>query len=414
MLDSDQDEGFLRDEPSVLQFARHFLIAISSTDLEVIAPSQVKLHLSSEGLLERLEISSSTVAAAGSIYRTPSWMPPDERWRIQLGFLMRFILAAQADFTRRVPRASTPKRKPSYRPAESHWYQRLYGFFNQQLAFGNDWLPISDWLERFLSALLHWPGCRELDEFRCISQGWEATLAVIVTRLDTLAQCQGHSDGTVFIPITVRRPTEDRGNRPMRACIVQSAVPAAADFTSADLTLSNPAMRKRHRRHLSACLAALRQMLALRETHRGSDGRLDWIILPELSVHPDDVATHLVPFARASRAMILAGVTYEEILPGKPLVNSAIWIIPEWSSAHGLQIRTRRQGKRHLSPAEKTFNNPTALLQGFRPCQWLIGYPWASGQDPMWLTSAVCYDATDLTLISDLRKRSRVCNTSPK
>ena len=28
------------------------------------------------------------------------------------------------------------------------------------LSFGDDWLPISDWMERFLLALLHWPGCR--------------------------------------------------------------------------------------------------------------------------------------------------------------------------------------------------------------------------------------------------------------
>ena len=151
--------------------------------------------------------------------------------------------------------------------------------------------------------------------------------------------------------------------------------------------------------------------LGLRETHKGSEGRLDWLILPELAVHPKDVRTHLVPFARAHRAIILTGLTYEEILTGQPLVNSALWVIPEWSDAYGLQIRTRRQGKAHLAPDEQAFNGGGArILQGFRPCQWLIGYPWsdADGDPPVWLTAAVCYDATDLGLAADLRDESDI------
>ena len=78
-------------------------------------------------------------------------------------------------------------------------------------------------------------------------------------------------------------------------------------------------------------------MLALRETHKGREGRLDWLILPELAVHPKDARTHLVPFARAHKAIILTGLTFEEILAGQPLVNSALWVIPEWSDTYGLQ-----------------------------------------------------------------------------
>ena len=79
--------------------------------------------------------------------------------------------------------------------------------------------------------------------------------------------------------------------------------------------------------------------------------------------------------------MILTGLTYEEILAGQPLVNSALWVIPEWSDAYGLQIKTRRQGKVHLAPNEQAFNGGGAhVLQGFRPCQWLIGYPWSSAE----------------------------------
>src|ERR1700683_5452798 len=169
-------------------------------------------------------------------------------------------------------------------------------------------------------------------------------------------------------------------------------------------------MRKRHRRHLSAALAAVNSMLNLRETHRGRNGRLDWLILPELSVHPSDIKTHLVPFARAHRTIILAGLTYQELFEGKPLVNTALWIIPEWSDAHGLRVAIRRQGKLNLAREEQSLNAQKKLLDGFRPCQWLIGYTWSpSASDaPLWLTASICYDATDLSLAAALRDRSDV------
>jgi len=94
-------------------------------------------------------------------------------------------------------------------------------------------------------------------------------------------------------------------------------------------------VRKKHRNHLSAALAAVERMLDLRETHHPRDGRLDWLILPELAVHPQDVRTHLIPFARSHKTIILAGLTYETLFTGQPAVNSALWIIPVWSSTHG-------------------------------------------------------------------------------
>src|SRR5688500_15870669 len=98
---------------------------------------------------------------------------------------------------------------------------------------------------------------------------------------------------------------------------------------------------------------AIERMLDLRETHLGRDGRLGLLIFRELSVHPHDVATHLVPFARQRKTIILAGMTYEAVSAAPSLVNSALWVIPELSSAYGLQVRIRRQGKQHLAPNER-------------------------------------------------------------
>ena len=408
--------GSLRNELSLLRFATAFLDQWREQEPppEVITPVRVQLRLTEEsGIAEvkDLRILGSRADPSGSLYEPPSWCEAGERWRVQLGFLLRFILSGQPDFTRPVRRASWKESESAYRPAESHWYQRLYGLYSGQPAFGDDWVPITDWVEGFLLALLRWPGCRAADGFGWVERGIEEARTQIGERIAELERLHGSATGALILPLLAKRPTAANTTRPLRACVVQTVVPAAGDFHRPDLALDDPAIRRKHRNHLSAALAAVERMLALRETHKGSEGRLDWLILPELAVHPKDVRTHLVPFARAHRAMILTGLTYEEILAGQPLVNSALWVIPEWSHAYGLQIKTRRQGKAHLAPDEQAFNGGGAhVLQGFRPCQWLIGYPWSSadGTRPVWLTATVCYDATDLGLAADLRDVSDV------
>ena len=417
--------GSLRNELSLLRFATAFLEQWREQEPppKVITPVQVQLRLTEEhGIadVKDLRIRGSRADPSGSLYEPPSWCEAGERWRFQLGFLSRFILSGQPDFTRPVRRPSWKETESAYRPAESHWHQRLYGLYSGQPAFGDNWLPITDWAEGFLLALLRWPGCRAPEGFGWIEQGIEEVRTQIGQRIADLEQRRGSATRALVLPLLAKRPTPPERSppyhpatsttRPLRACVVQTAIPAADDFQHTDLALNESAIRRRHRNHLSAALAAVERMLALRETHKGSEGRLDWLILPELAVHPKDVRTHLVPFARAHRALILTGLTYEEVLAGQPLVNSALWVIPEWSDAYGLQIKTRRQGKAYLAPNEQAFNGGAHVLRGFRPCQWLIGYPWSSGEGgrPVWLSAAVCYDATDLGLAADLRDESDI------
>jgi len=230
-------------------------------------------------------------------------------------------------------------------------------------------------------------------------------------------QLQGSSG--LSLPLQIPRAFQEK-DRPLRACVVQLAFPQGKDFPTEedvkngtvvkdDLTISNAALRSRGRAHLSAALAAVKSTLALRETHKGMDHRLDWLILPELSVHPEDVKTHLVPFARAHKTIILAGLGYQELFAGRPLVNSAIWVCPTQQVSRGFHTLIRRQGKKHLAPSERVYE-AAGFIQSFRPCQWLIGYDWSAltASDPLWLTAAVCYDATDLKLASDLKKLSDV------
>jgi Reverse transcriptase (RNA-dependent DNA polymerase) len=404
----------LRNEFTLLNFAAKFLAKLAAGEkCEAITPFEVLLRLSvwsgKTSGVEDVRIQRNKLPAVDSMYCAPEWVPASERWRFQLGFLLRFILSAQQDFTRVVRSRHWKENAPAYRAAGSHWYQRLYGLYSGHSAFGDDWLPISEWVERLLLDLLRWPGCHAARIFEPGRGDLRGAISAIKRRVRELSRKQGPSGSVLMLPLIAPRPSKSSSLRPLRACVVQTAIPAPKDIVRSDLSLSKPAIRKRHRNHLSAALAAVERVLALRETHLKRDGRLDWLILPELSVHPRDVKTHLVPFARKYRTIILAGLTYESLFRACPLINSGIWVIPDWSAARGLQIVIRRQGKEHLAPEEEKLNAKKRVLGGFRPCQWLVGYDWSGGSKPaLWLTAAICYDATDLSLVADLRDRCDV------
>jgi hypothetical protein len=404
----------LRNEIGVLSFAEKFIAHYRHGNLpEIVTPSTTQIAVRQVGKYVRVEQvifrSAQTTPTYRSIYSAPTWAPETQRWRFQLGYLLRFILTARIDFSLPVRTPSWKEGEPIYRPTRGHWFQRQYGFYNGHEAFGDDWLPISQFTQDLLFDLLIWPGCRnstsDVDQLSL-----EETAARIRAALMAADAAVGPATGTLMLKVDAPIPGTTSNGRPLRACVVQSIMPEANDFSATDLEMRSPSLRRKHRKHLSTALAAVEKMLDLRETHKPASKRLDWLILPELSVHPDDVATHLVPFARAFKTAILAGMAYEQVVPGQPLVNSALWIIPRMVPGMGLQTVIRRQGKQHLSPMEQQYVKPVELIAGFRPCQWLVGYEWSnnSTNDALWLTASICYDATDLKLASDLRDRSDV------
>ena len=400
----------LRNELSILRFATAFLKKLRKQEKARqmrFAPGQVRLKLDNDGGIAKvsdLELSKSPPPHNGRLYAPPNWCEPDDRWRFQLGFLLRFILARQPDFSNFVRPEYWKERYATYRPVRSHWHQRIYGLYSGQPAFGDDWLPITDWMEQFLLVLLYWPGCRTPKKFEWVKKGIDEVLPKIEERIKRLEEMRGTATRTLLMPMLAEWPTEEEQTRSLRGCVVQTVFPQDRDFDACDITFSQPDIRRKHRNHLSAALEAVKKMLHLRKTHEEDDGRLDWLILPELAVHPRDVRTHLIPFARKYKTIVLAGLTYEKLLDDKLPVNSALWILPKWPRNQGLQIQTRRQGKFHLAPVETRYD-----VDGFRPCQWLIGYPWSKTQQrPMWLSASVCYDATDLNLAADLRGESDV------
>lgn len=413
---NEENRGQLTNELTLLKFSAKFLYAMqSSSGMEALAPADVLVSIGSPAKygvdIDKIEFLPNKLTSSSFLYKPPAWCEQKDKWRFQLGYQLRFILTGRHDFTRAVRSAHWKEGTATYRIPENHWYQRIYGHHNGHSVFGADWLPITDWTEQLLYALLRWPGCRASNMFKCIDVGIPATLALINLRIQELENKRGKLSNVLMLPLSSGWPVAPLQDRPLRVCVVQSVIPTPSDISKApSLLLSEPSLRKRHRNHLSAALEAIKRMLDLRETHKKGDGRLDLLIFPELAIHPDDVETHLVPFARAYKSIIFAGLTYEELFPGKPFINSALWLIPVFSEDRGLQVIRRRQGKEHLAPSEKRMNHPTVKLHGFRPCQWLVGYKWdkADKKEPLWLSGSICFDATDIRLAADLRSLSDV------
>ncbi len=302
------------------------------------------------------------------------------------------------------PSSWRESRGDSYRPVAMPWKMKRYGFFNAHEAFGDRWLPITEWTTNLLIDLLAWPGARR-PEHSWIDEGIDATSDAIQRRIDEILELQGPAKSELLLRLEPEPPAPIAEPRSLQAAVVQTVLPHQKWFKPGmeDLTSNQ---KKEMRRHLTAALSAVRSSLRLRKTHKDGAGHLDLLILPELSVHIDDLEI-LKMFAISERAMVLAGLVYHEARKGdcQPYVNSAVWLIPESIREKGRHVRIIEQGKRYLAKDEVNLN-----VRPFRNSQWLIGYPWSQEPDKerLWLTASVCYDATDFALAADLKGRSDV------
>ena len=357
---------------------------------------------------------SSSTPRASHLFSVPSWCESrEDRQRFQLGMLLRFALRGSVDFYSGIskPRGVTVSR---YRQPASHWEKQRYATFQGRSAFGPPWIPISSWVEDFLFDLLRWPGSGISTPVRSLAE-WADKLKKRSVQLGGL---HGPAAQVCFLEQAASWPVmpPKEWQRPLRVGIVQSVIPNMADYgnhlTDPEL-LADPAFRARQRRHLASVMEAVNQMLQLRETHQTqsrTDGCVvDLLIFPELAVHPLDIDTLILPFVRTHKCMALFGQVYHRAssAPGAPLINSCLWMIPEWSVTAGFQVKLVEQGKAHLTNLESGFTPPPS---SFRPAQWIIEYQWNSNlaYRPLKLSASICYDATDLALASDLKSRNDV------
>ena len=388
---------------------------------EVMSPWQVPCKVntsegSSFGHLDQASVAiSGSIPRAAYLFTTPSWCETiEERKRFQLGMLLRFALRGSVDFY-----SSLSNRRdvtyPRYRIPQSHWERQRYATFQGRSAFGPPWIPISSWVENFLFDLLHWPGTGTSVQVRGLSE-WQILLN---RRLAELTQLHGSASKLCFLEQTAswpEKPPTQHWERPLRVGIVQSIIPNAQDYLdhlNDPQFASSPGIRMRQRRHLASVMEAVEQLLEVRQSHRPhlrTDGQiLDLLVFPELAVHPNDIDCLIMPFIRIRKCMVLFGQVYHprSNAPNAPLINSCLWLVPEWNPHNGFQVRRIEQGKGHLMRLELSAGfNPQPIA--FRPAQWIINYQWNSNpaSRPLKLSASVCFDATDLALASDLKSRN--------
>lgn len=409
-------------ELNLLHLARWLFSLPNSIFDTPITPWQIECALKSNDKSDQFgQINPDTLRILQSVgtgkrlFAPPEWCEtPEERQLYQIGTLLRFAIRGTTDF---FAKTSISKRilMPRYSRSVSHWEQQRYSSFQGRSAFGPAWLPISSFIEDLLYELLQWPGSGKLSSSRSLTE----IRVAIECRLKALIAQYGNHSQTLFLeqsaPIPYHRKHHTDWTRPLRIGIVQTVTPNLDDYIShaTDPNLSaDPTFRLKLRAHLAAALEGVNQMRQLRDTHRNmnrEDGQIiDLLVFPELAVHPHDIGPLLLPFARKYRCILLFGMVYhaEPRLVGSPLINSCQWLIPEWTKANGIQLRPVEQGKKHLTPDEEKSLTPAPV--GFRPAQWLVEYEWSSNPDhrPLVITASVCYDATDLTLVADLRSRS--------
>lgn len=342
-----------------------------------------------------------------NVLKTPDWIDDeDSKKRYKLGQLLRLALRGNIDFYNSRSRIKQRKNL-SYVPPISHWEKLRSSGYNGREAFAPEWVAISSFTEKLLFELLRWPGCGMLTE----PKNFLEISADITNHLKEIQKLRGDSSNVLFLEQEALLPYnsfDNKWQRSLRIGIVQSIIPKSGDFDK-DITLSDAVFRKRHRQHLVAILEGVEQMLRVRETHmegkKQGETLLDFLIFPELAIHLQDVDSLLIPFVRKHKCMVLAGLVFykEEILRDNPLINTAIWLIPEWDKTLGMHVRKILQGKAHLTSKEKH-----SEVQSWRPAQWIINYKWNSEEEepPLRISASICYDSTDISLASDLTSRS--------
>jgi hypothetical protein len=100
------------------------------------------------------------------------------------------------------------------------------------------------------------------------------------------------------------------------------------------------------------------------------------------------------------RANIFTGLTFLQSHKAGGIVNQGLWLIRTESPGHGRAFQYVWQGKKHPMKHEVKIG-----VKGHRPHVTLVEFP-IGAKSRTRVAAAICYDATDLDLVADLRDRS--------
>lgn len=352
--------------------------------------------------VESIEASDST----NPLYANPPWVALEKTWLYGLGRILRSALTGEFDFTSR--RYLVTEEVGRYSGLRSTWFKRRFGLLNSGRGLLDEPGPVSPWLSSLLSTLLQWPGV----EFRTNAASAAGNvrtaaelLALVQERIVVQRELFGCRCKTPIyvVPVDDHEPLQDR---PLRVAIVQPMRPRRNEFNDKDPMHWTPGTLAEHRRHLSEVCRLTHQKLKTWISANPATGFdktdepvVDVILFPELAVHPE----HVFLLRRLSdkvRASIFTGLTFLHSDKAGGIVNQGLWLIRTESPGHGRAFQYVWQGKQHPMKDEVKMG-----VKGHRPHVTLVELPIGSKTRTR-IAAAICYDATDLDLVADLRDRS--------
>ncbi|AZP11212.1 reverse transcriptase domain-containing protein [Undibacterium parvum] len=312
-----------------------------------------------------------------------------------IGSILRAAVVGGSDFTGSRWKLGTVI---SYKGLRTGWYKRRMGMMHSSEVLVGNYATVSTWFSELLMKCLQWPG-RESTYLKSEEilgiDGLESLRKVLSKRLRLLDElyCKASRMPTLVTSISTltKRPS-------FRLVTVQQLLPRSKDFSLSDRELNLPKARAENRAHIARiCQLTYKTLTAKLEADNDlSKVSADLIVFPEVAVHPDDQDI-IKRLADKTKSIVLAGMVFFDH-NGK-LVNVARWFIPDYRDS-GRQWIIRDQGKANMTKDEVLLG-----ISGYRPCQHIIEVIGAE-EGPIRISGAICYDATDLNLAVDLKKKT--------
>jgi len=405
-----EKNGFIH-EAAVIKLALALLGFASETDISTLDPSQIIIEQPNKST----KVSWSETWRPDVIitckpetpikkydprFFLPNWLNDhDENIKIiyWLGTILRAAVVGSHDFTDNHWKKGNVS---GYKGLRTNWFKRRMGMMHAPEALVGEYATLSHWTAELLMTCLQWPGFEASyvqDENISNIDGVEKLKKVLKSRLKTLNSLYCKASDIPALITKVNRPKTD-SERAFRLVTVQQLLPRTNEFSKSDPTLDNPITRAINRDHLSRiCQLTYKTLTTKLKAEQGkSNISADLIVFSEIAVHPDDQDL-LKRLADKTKSIILAGLVLTDH-NGK-LVNIARWFIPDYRQT-GRQWIIRDQGKAFPTRIEKDLG-----VVGLRPCQHIIElHGFLEG--PFKISSAICYDATDIKLASDLKGKT--------
>lgn len=383
-------------------------LAIEKKELLPLSPKEILVRINPVGNWSELwrpkvqHIACSSPSKSSTQdprFTFPEWIEnssPDSKCIYWIGTILRAAAIGSSDYTGSKWKLGAIQ---NYKGLRSGWYKRRMGMMHSSEVLVGEYATVSNWFCDLLMTCLQWPGFEathiHYQDIKSI-QNLETLRLVLVSRLEQLDALYCRASNMPTLVTNVKRPGLHY-RKGFRIVSVQQILPRAKDF-EADPTLDSPSRRSEGRDHLSRIAHLTHLTLQAKLNADGDDSEVgaDLIVFPEISVHLDDQDI-LKRLADKTKSIILAGLVFHD--HKGQLVNIARWFIPDYRDS-GRQWIIRDQGKANMTDEEIELG-----ISGYRPCQHIIEISGAP-DGPFRLSGAICYDATDLELATDLKDKT--------